>query len=129
MRKYLFLILIAIFFIGCKANTDLPETNNTESESGSRDTTTNQTKNYPKLKVENNKTNGDFIFLIELPDYNIEPVEIRGGESMTFELYRGLVCYENVTIHLRYGGTRKSFNDVYVRKNFADGQTTTVTLE
>ncbi len=125
MRKYLFLILIALFFVGCKANTDLPETTNTESttrDSGSQ-------KQYPKLKVENKKTNGDFIFIIELPDYNITPVEIRGGESMTFELNRGLLSYENVTIHLRYGATRSHFNDVYVRKDFADGQTTTITLE
>lgn len=122
MRKYLFLILIALFFVGCKANTDLSETN-TES------TRDSGTKSYPKLKVENKKTNNECIFSIELPNYKIEPLEIRNGESMTFELSEGLWCYENVTVSLRYGLYRSNQNFAYVRKNFADGQTTTVTLE
>ena len=121
MRKYLFLILIALFFVGCKANTDLPETTNTES--------TESQKQYPKLKVENKKTTGDFIFLVELPNYRIEPLEIRSGESMTFELNQGLYCYENVTVHINYGASRSHHNDIYIRKNFADGQTTTITLQ
>lgn len=121
MRKYLFLILIALFFVGCNANTDLPETTNTES--------TESQKQYPKLKVENKKTTGEFIFLVELPNYRIEPLEIRSGESMTFELSEGLWCYENVTVSLQYGASRNYQNFVYVRKNFADGQTTVVTLE
>lgn len=133
MRKYLFLILIAIFFIGCKANTDLPETNNTESESGSRDTTNqteNQTKSYPKLKVENKKNTSEVIYVIELPNYKIEPVAIASGESATFELINGMLQYENVTIKVSYAVSRSdTFRSVYFRKNFADGQTTTVTLQ
>ena len=122
MRKYLFLILIALFFVGCKANTDLSETN-TES------TRDSGTKSYPKLKVENKKEGGQFIFLVELPNYRIEPLEIRSGESMTFELNQGLYCYENVTVHINYGATRSHHNDIYIRKNFADGQTTVITLQ
>jgi len=125
MRKYLVILFIALCFVGCKANTDLPETTNTESttrDSGSQ-------KQYPKLKVENKKTTGEFIFLVELPNYRIEPLEIRSGESMTFELNQGLYYYENVTVHINYGASRSYHNDVYVRKNFADGQTTTITLQ
>ena len=128
MRKYLFLILIAIFFIGCKANTDLPETNNTESESGSRDTT-NQTKSYPKLKIENKREN-DYIFTVELANYIIEPLSIAPNESATFELINGMLYYDNVTVKVTYSVSRGStFHYAYFRKNFADGQTTTVTLE
>ena len=132
MRKYLMILLVGFIFFGCKANTDISETTtNTESKSTgseSRDSSS-QTKSYPKLKVENNKTSGEFIFLVELPNYIISPLEIRSGESMTFELNKGMYCYNNVTVHLNYGFNRNYHNDVYVRKDFADGQTTTITLE
>ncbi len=128
MKKYLFLILIALFFIGCKANTDLPETTNTESESDSRDTT-NQTKSYPKLKVENKKADNN-IYKVELANYIIEPLAIAPNESVTFELINGMLYYDNVTIKVSYSVSRGStFQYAYFRKNFADGQTTTITLE
>lgn len=131
MKKYLFLILIALFFVGCKANTDLPEQAITENKDSSGETTrdSESQKQYPKLKVENKKEGGQFIFLVELPNYRIEPLEIRSGESMTFELNQGLYCYENVTVHINYGASRSYHNDIYFRKNFADGQTTTITLQ
>lgn len=123
MRKYLFLILIALFFVGCKANVDIPTSTQTENRDSE------PTKSYPKLKVVNNKTNNHCIFLVELPEYTISPLEIRKGESMTFELNKGLLCYENVTVRLRYGLNRQSCNDYYTRVNFTDGMITTVTLE
>lgn len=116
MRKYLIILLIAFCFVGCKANADFSVGK------------TEETVSYPKLKVENNKTNGEFIFLIELPNYYISPVEIRSGESMIFELNQGLWSYENVTVHIRYGMTRSHMNDIYPRVNFTDGETTTIKL-
>ena len=130
MRKYLIILFAGFLFFSCKASTDIPESTNNETESTDSDSrdTSSQTKSYPKLKVENNKTNVEFIFLVELPNYTISPLEIRGGESMTFELNKGMYCYTNVTVHLNYGASRSYHNDIYVRKDFADGQTTVITL-
>ena len=121
MRKIIFILSLCFVFVAC-SNNSVPTQEETRV-SGS------QTTNYPKLKVENKKTNNECIFSIELPNYKIEPLEIRNGESMTFELSEGLWCYENVTVSLRYGLLRSHQNFVYVRKNFADGQTTVITLE
>ena len=120
MKRFYFitLLIFALFLTGCK-NVTTPQQENP----------TVQQKSYPKLKVENKRSTGDFIFLVELPNYTISPLEIRSGESMTFELTEGLWCYENVTVLVQYGSNRSAQNRLYVRKNFADGQTTVVTLQ
>ena len=122
MRKYILIILIPLCFVGCKANADITApTTKTETRNGE------SIKSYPKLKIINKKS--VHIFSIELPEYTISPLDILGGESMTFELNKGLLCYENVTVHLKYGSNRYSSSDYYTRVNFADGQTTVITLE
>ena len=118
MRKYLIILLIAFCFVGCKANADFSVGK------------TEETVSYPKLKVENKKNTSEVIYVIELPNYKIEPVAIASGESATFELINGMLQYENVTIKVSYAVSRSdTFRSVYFRKHFADGQTTTVTLE
>lgn len=125
MRKYL-IVLLAFLFISCNTSVNSPSSE-TKSDSESRDSATT-TVSYSKLKVENKLSSGQFIYLVELPNYTISPLEIRSGESATFELNKGMYYYENVTIHIRYGAVRSSFSEIYVRKNFKDGETTVVTV-
>ena len=125
MRKYL-IVLLAFLFIGCNTSVNSPSSE-TKPDSESRDSSTT-TVSYPKLKVENRLPSGQFISLIELPNYTISPLEIRSGESATFELNKGLYYYENVTIYIKYGVSRFNNNEIYVRKNFKDGETTVVTV-
>ena len=121
MKKY-FIVLIAlsfVFFAGCKTSVNNPQVVEENEES----------KPYPMLKVENKKTTGNFIFLIELPNYKISPLEIRGGESMTFELCNGMLSYKNVTVMIQYGLGRNYQNYYYERVNFENGKTTVITLK
>ena len=127
MRKYL-IVLLAFLFIGCNTSVNSPSSE-TKSDSESRDSTTT-TVSYPKLKVENKKNTSEVIYVIELPNYKIEPVAIASGESATFELINGMLQYENVTIKVSYAVSRSdTFRSVYFRKNFKDGETTVLTLE
>ncbi len=117
MRKYLIILLIAFYFVGCKANADFSvgKTDNTVS--------------CPKLKIINASDNFN-IYSIELPNHNISPLEIRPKESVTFELINGMLYYDNVIVSVSYGVTRGTGNvhTAYYKVNFSDGETTVITL-
>ena len=125
MKKVFLITLVFIFgalcFIGCKANTDVTESNNGK-ESGRQSTF---------LKVEN-QDNSYTILAIVLQNNNISPIEIRTGESMTFELCNPLYNYNDVVIAITWGTGRETYDiqrTRYVKASFIKGKTTTISIK
>ena len=115
MKKLFLLFFVAILFVGCARESE--NISNVSDNS------------YPKLKVVNKINTTSYITKVSLVGYEFSPLEIRYNESQTFILKDGMVGgYDDIVISVLYGTVTTTTSSCRIRKDFADGKTTTVTL-
>ena len=116
MKKLLVLILGCLLLaVSCKNATE---------------TVSSAEQSYPKLKIVNDtaKNSGFYITKVVLVNYVFEPLEILGGESMTFSLENGMPA-GNKDIYIRvFYGSEGASRSLSIKKDILNGKTTVVRL-
>lgn len=123
MKKILVLVIGCLLFASCSNGWDMPKSEGSGN-----------VVSYPKLKVINDGREDtmfgyDYISSVVLLNYSFTPIEIKKGESQTFVLDKGMPGgYNDILVKISYGEDGHTFSSYKIKKNFANGSTTTIRL-
>ena len=123
MKKLFYLMIVCLFFVACNNNT------NTTTETGNN--TDKNAVSYPYLNVENAISGtSSVVMAVSLVNYDFTPLGIKGGQSQTFVLDRGMPGgYDNILISITFGVPGQAQRYYRIYKSFQNGTTTIVRIK